>query len=157
MHRVRLDSTVSIADQLMPEDVAPPGRYDGVLRYYELAKRAEWAVRDLPWGEVSPIPETRGSAAEARPAPRRLALGDHAAATRRTRSRWRWPRSSSSARRTTRRELYYSTMVQDESRHTEAWLKLVEEVGGTAERDPHLDRLADMFLASSTRSRRRCS
>ena len=23
----------------------------GVFRYYELAKRAEWQVRDLPWGE----------------------------------------------------------------------------------------------------------
>ncbi len=25
-----------------------------VFRYYELAKRAEWQVRDLPWGEVPP-------------------------------------------------------------------------------------------------------
>ena len=36
-------------------------------------------------------------------------------------------------------KMYYSTMVQDESRHCEAWLTLVGEVGGTAERDPHLD------------------
>jgi 1,2-phenylacetyl-CoA epoxidase catalytic subunit len=47
-------------------------------------------------------------------------------------------------------KLYYSTMVQDESRHTEAWLKLTEEAGGTAERDPHLDRLARMFLDLQT-------
>jgi len=40
--------------------------------------------------------------------------------------------------------------VQDESRHTEAWLKLTEEAGGTAERDPHLDRLARMFLDLQT-------
>ncbi|MGZ4301563.1 MAG: hypothetical protein ACXVE0_08145, partial [Gaiellaceae bacterium] len=33
----------------------------GVYRYYELAKRAEWQVRDLPWGEVPPIPEYKGS------------------------------------------------------------------------------------------------
>jgi 1,2-phenylacetyl-CoA epoxidase catalytic subunit len=47
-------------------------------------------------------------------------------------------------------KLYYSTMVQDESRHTEAWLKLAEQAGGTAERDPHLDRLARMFLDLDT-------
>src|SRR6266511_567000 len=35
--------------------------YDGVLRYYELAKKAEWQVRDLPWGEEPPIPEYKGS------------------------------------------------------------------------------------------------
>src|SRR6266508_896032 len=46
--------------------------------------------------------------------------------------------------------LYYSTMVQDESRHTEAWLKLIGEVGGTAERDPHLDKLAHMTLEADT-------
>ena len=33
----------------------------GVYRYYELAKRAEWQVRDLPWNELPPIPEYTGS------------------------------------------------------------------------------------------------
>src|SRR5204862_1328352 len=47
-------------------------------------------------------------------------------------------------------KLYYSTMVQDESRHTEAWLKLIAEVGDTAERDPHLDKLAHMTLEADT-------
>jgi 1,2-phenylacetyl-CoA epoxidase catalytic subunit len=46
--------------------------------------------------------------------------------------------------------LYYSTMVQDESRHTEAWLRLAEEAGGAAERDPYLDQLAAMFLDLDT-------
>ena len=46
--------------------------------------------------------------------------------------------------------LYYSTMVQDESRHTEAWLKLIHEAGGMAERDPYLDRLAHMTLDADT-------
>ena len=41
-------------------------------------------------------------------------------------------------------------MVQDESRHTEAWLKLAEEAGGEAERDPYLDKLAAMFLDLDT-------
>ena len=47
-------------------------------------------------------------------------------------------------------KLYYSTMVQDESRHTEAWLKLAAEAGGEGERDPYLDELARMFLALDT-------
>ena len=34
---------------------------DDVLRFYKLAKKAEWMVRDLPWGEQPPIPELRGS------------------------------------------------------------------------------------------------
>jgi 1,2-phenylacetyl-CoA epoxidase catalytic subunit len=41
-------------------------------------------------------------------------------------------------------------MVQDEARHTEAWLKLAEEAGGIAERDPHLDQLGAMFLDLDT-------
>ena len=41
------------------EEREESGRYDGVLRYYELAKKAEWQVRDLPWGEQPPIPSTR--------------------------------------------------------------------------------------------------
>src|SRR4029453_2040045 len=35
--------------------------YAGVVRYYELAKRAEWQVRDLPWKDPPPIPEYKGS------------------------------------------------------------------------------------------------
>src|SRR5438552_8112803 len=41
-------------------------------------------------------------------------------------------------------------MVQDGSRHTEAWLKLIAQVGDTAERDPHLDKLAHMTLDADT-------
>jgi hypothetical protein len=40
-------------------------------------------------------------------------------------------------------------MAQDEAR-TEAWLKLAEAAGGEAERDPHLDKLATMFLDLDT-------
>ena len=41
--------------------MTPDGRegFAGVLRFYELAKRQEWQVRDLPWGEIPPIPEAR--------------------------------------------------------------------------------------------------
>ncbi len=140
---------MSIADQLTPEELAPPGRYDGVLRYYELAKRAEWAVRDLPWGEVSPIPETRGSAQKLA---RRRDVWRSVITQQLQADAFAVEMAAQLFQLAPHHEakLYYSTMVQDESRHTEAWLKLVEEAGGTAERDPHLDRLANMFLALDT-------
>src|SRR5256886_3531076 len=120
-----------------------------VLRFYELAKRREWQVRDLPWGELPPIPEGRGS-------PQSKA---------RRRDMWRSVLTQQlqadmlacdmssqllNLRPDHEATLYYSTMVQDESRHTEAWLKLVAEAGGTAERDPHLDKLAHMTLEADT-------
>jgi hypothetical protein len=123
--------------------------YVGVLRYYELAKRQEWQVRDLPWNDAPPIPEGKGS-------PQRQA---------RRRDLWRsvltqqlqadmlaCDMSSQLLNIAPDHEarLYYSTMVQDESRHTEAWLKLIGEVGGTAERDPYLDQLAHMTLEADT-------
>ncbi|MBA3718498.1 MAG: hypothetical protein H0W87_09775, partial [Actinobacteria bacterium] len=48
-----------------PAAAPPPStEHEGVLRYYELAKRAEWQVRDLPWGEIPPIPETKTGSPE---------------------------------------------------------------------------------------------
>jgi 1,2-phenylacetyl-CoA epoxidase catalytic subunit len=125
------------------------GRYDSVLRYYELAKKAEWQVRDLPWNELAPIPEYKGS-------PQKLA---------RRRDLWRsvimqqlqadmfaveMAAQLLSLAPHVEARLYYTTMVQDESRHTEAWIKLAEHAGGAAERDPYLDQLAAMFLDLDT-------
>ena len=123
--------------------------FAGVLRFYELAKRQEWQVRDLPWGELPPIPEGKGT-------PERQA---------RRKDMWRSVLTQQlqadmlacdmasqllNIAPDHEAKLYYSTMVQDESRHTEAWLKLVAEAGGTAERDPHLDNLAHMTLEADT-------
>ena len=47
-------------------------------------------------------------------------------------------------------KLYYTTMVQDESRHTEAWLQLIEQAGGDGERDPYLDKMATLVIGSDT-------
>src|SRR5205085_2622255 len=120
-------------------------RYAGVLRFYELAKHAEWQVRDLPWGELPPVPEGKGSAER----------------QARRRDIWRsvvmqqlqadiiaceMAAQLLNAAPDPEARLYYSTMVQDESRHTEAWLRLIGQVGGEGERDPHLDRLGRMFL-----------
>lgn len=122
---------------------------NGVYRYYELAKRAEWQVKDLAWGEISPIPEYSGS-------PQKLA---------RRRDLWRSVITQQlqadelavematqlfSIAPDREAKLYYTTMVQDESRHTEAWLKLIHEAGGMAERDPYLDQLAHYVLEADT-------
>ena len=136
-------------EQLAAEPTEDRIAYAGVLRYYELAKRAEWHLRDLPWSDQPPIPEYKGS-------PQKLA---------RRRDLWRsvimqqlqadmfaceMASQLLNAALHPEARLYYSTMVQDESRHTEAWLKLAEEAGGEAERDPHLDKLAAMFLDLDT-------
>jgi hypothetical protein len=136
-------------EQVVEQQHEDPAAYAGVLRFYELAKRAEWQVRDLPWGEIPPIPETKGS-------PPKVA---------RRRDMWRsvitqqlqadelaCEMSSQLLNIAPDHEakLYYSTMVQDESRHTEAWLRLAGEVGGTGERDPYLDDLAHMTLEADS-------
>src|SRR5206468_6664045 len=114
-----------------------------------LAKRQEWQVRDLPWGEQPPIPEGKGS-------PERRA---------RRKDMWRSVLTQQlqadelacemssqllNIAPDPEAKLYYSTMVQDESRHTEAWLKLAAAAGGTTERDPHLDELAHQVLEADT-------
>jgi 1,2-phenylacetyl-CoA epoxidase catalytic subunit len=127
----------------------PRSEYSGVLRFYELAKRQEWQVRDLPWGELPPIPETKGSPE------RRARRNDmwRSVLTQQLQADMLACDMSSQLLNIApdpEAKLYYSTMVQDESRHTEAWLKLAEEAGGIGERDPHLDELAHMVLEADT-------
>ena len=103
-------------------------------------------MRDLPWGDIPPVPETAKGSPEKQA--RRLDLwrsvitqqyqADVFAVAMATQLLDVAPDLEA--------KLYYTTMVQDESRHTEAWLKLIAETGGTAERDPYLDQLAHMFL-----------
>jgi 1,2-phenylacetyl-CoA epoxidase catalytic subunit len=123
--------------------------YAGVLRYYELAKRAEWQVRDLPWDDLPPIPEYKGT-------PQKLARrrdlwrsvvtqqlqADELAVEMATQLFRMAPEPEA--------KLYYTTMVQDESRHTEAWLRLVEEAGGRGESDPYLNQLAELQLKAES-------
>jgi 1,2-phenylacetyl-CoA epoxidase catalytic subunit len=132
-----------------PDEAEDRSAYAGVLRFYELAKRQEWAVRDLPWGELAPVPEGKGS-------PQRQA---------RRQDVWRsvvmqqlqadilaceMAAQLLNAAPDPEARLYYATMVQDESRHTEAWLKLIGQIGGEGERDPYLDELGHMFLEADT-------
>ncbi len=138
-------ATEQVIDQERDEREA----FAGVMRFYELAKRQEWQVRDLPWSDLPPIPEGKGS--EQRQARRKdmwrsvltqQLQADMLACSMASQLLNIAPDPEA--------KLYYSTMVQDESRHTEAWLKLIEEAGGTAERDPYLDELAHMNLEADT-------
>jgi hypothetical protein len=139
---------VTTVEQATPESDSERD-LQGVHRYYELAKRAEWQLRDLPWGELPPVPEYKGS-------PQKLARrqdlwrsvvtqqlqADELAVEMATQLFAIAPDHEA--------KLYYTTMVQDEARHTEAWLKLIQEAGGMAERDPYLDDLARMTLDADT-------
>ena len=44
------------AERQAAEDAAQDQKGRGVLRFYELAKKQEWQVRDLAWGEVKVDP-----------------------------------------------------------------------------------------------------
>src|ERR671936_12345 len=137
--------TAEAAQELAPA----PSRHKGVLRFYELAKRAEWQVRDVAWGELPPVPEGKGSAqrqARRRDVWRSVIMQQLQADVLACEMAAQLLNTAPDPEA----KLYYSTMVQDESRHTEAWLKLIGEVGGEGERDPHLDRLGRMFLEADT-------
>ena len=135
--------------ELAPAEVAEREREEDVFRFYKLAKHAEWQVSDLPWSDLPPIPELRGS-------PQRQA---------RRRDVWRSVITQQlqadelavemaaqlfSLAGHHDAKLYYTTMVQDESRHTEAWLQLVELAGGQGERDPYLDKMAKLVIGADT-------
>jgi hypothetical protein len=135
--------------EVVEQPTGDRSEFAGVLRFYELAKKQEWQVRDLPWEDRPFIPEGKGS-------PERQA---------RRKDMWRSVLTQQlqadmlacdmasqllNVAPDPEAKLYYSTLVQDESRHTEAWLKLIDEVGGIAERDPYLDQLAHMTLEADT-------
>jgi len=128
------------------EDRSP---YAGVLRYYDLAKRAEWQVRDLPWGELPPIPEYSGSRQKLA---RRSDMWRSVMTQQLQADELAVEMSAQlfSLAPDPEAKLYYTTMVQDEARHTEAWLKLVADAGGIGERDPYLDELGRMTLGADT-------
>jgi hypothetical protein len=120
-------------------------RHADVLRFYELAKHQEWQVRDLPWSDVPPIPEASGSPQKRarrqgvwRSVITQQLQADSLAVEMAAQLLELAPDHEA--------KLYYSTMSQDEARHVEAWLRLAEAAGGTSERDPYLDKLADFQL-----------
>ena len=139
------------AERQAAEDAAQDQKGRGVLRFYELAKKQEWQVRDLAWGEIPPIPEARAGASPERKE-RRRAVWRSVITQQLQADEFAVVMAGQLLNIAPHREakLYYSTMVQDEARHTEAWLKLANEAGGVAERDPHLDKLATLTFDADT-------
>jgi hypothetical protein len=135
----------TLEEKMTVEAVAPGGQAPEVFRYYELAKKQEWQLRDMPWGDLPPIPEATGS--KERVEKRRgiwrsvitQQLQADSLAVEMAAQLLEMARHHDA-------KLYYSTMAQDEARHVEAWLKLIGEAGGPTERDPYLDKLANIFL-----------
>src|SRR5829696_75123 len=123
-----------------PEHQAPE-----VFRYYELAKKREWQVREMPWEELPPIPESKGTAEKQ---VRRRDIW-RSVITQQLQADSLAVEMAAQLLELARHhdaKLYYSTMAQDEARHVEAWLRLIHAAGGPTERDPHLDTLAQIFL-----------
>jgi hypothetical protein len=116
-----------------------------VFRYYELAKKREWQVRDMPWDDLPPIPETSGSKEKQ---VRRQDIW-RSVITQQLQADSLAVEMAAQLLEMARHQdakLYYSTMAQDEARHVEAWLRLIGLAGGPTERDPYLDQLAQIFL-----------
>jgi hypothetical protein len=123
-----------------------PERTEEVFRYYQLAKKQEWQVGDMAWGDMPPIPETKGAKEKQA---RRQGIW-RSVITQQLQADSLAVEMAAQLLELARHheaKLYYSTMAQDEARHVEAWLRLAEAAGGTSERDPYLDKLAQMFLS----------
>ena len=127
------------------EQAAPIRPAPEVYRYYELAKKREWQVRDMPWDDLPPVPETSGSKEKQT---RRQDIWRSVITQQLQADSLAVEMAAQLLELARHREakLYYSTMAQDEARHVEAWLRLIDLAGGPTERDPYLDELAQIFL-----------
>jgi hypothetical protein len=122
-----------------------PGTAEGMHRYYDLAKRQAWDIRQLSWGAIAPVPEGHGSAVQRG---RRHAMW-RSVVTQQLQADMIAVQFSTQLLRDApdyEAKLYYSTMTQDEARHMEAWLKLSQEVGGVCEPDPFLEQLGELTM-----------
>jgi hypothetical protein len=125
------------------------GEYEDVFRFYKLAKRAEWGIEELPWADRPLIPELKGTPEKRA---RRLDVWRSVVTQQLQADELAVEMSAQLFSLAPHREakMYYTTMVQDEARHCEAWLTLVNEIGGTGERDPHLNELARITIEADT-------
>ena len=135
--------------EAIPAGPESRAEYAGVLRFYHLAKHQEWQVDDVPWGEIPFVPEGKGSSQRQA---RRRDIWRSVIMQQLQADVFACEMASQllAAAPDPEARLYYSTMVQDESRHTEGWLQLVAQSGGMGERDPYLDQLAHMTLEADT-------
>ena len=113
---------------------------DGMNRYYNLAKRQAWDVRQLSWNAIAPVPEGSGSLEKRA---RRHSMW-RSVVTQQLQADLIAVQCSTQLLATApdyEARLYYTTMTQDEARHTEAWLRLSNLIGGVCEPDPYLEKL----------------
>jgi hypothetical protein len=118
-------------------------------KFYMLAKRQAWKVESLSWDTLPPVPEGKGSGEKRA---RRMAIW-RSVVTQQLQADTLASLLSSqllAAAPDLPGRLYYTTMVQDEGRHAEAWIKLTNMVGGMSEPDPYLDRLGNIVLNADT-------
>ena len=122
---------------------------EGMQRYYGLAKRQAWDVRELSWGQIASVPEGIGSAEKKA---RRHAMW-RSVVTQQLQADMIAVQCSVqllTAAPDEEARLYYTTMTGDEARHCEAWLRLTKEVGGTCEPDPFLEKLGNLTMSVDT-------
>ena len=118
-------------------------------KFYALAKRQAWKIESLSWGQIPPVPEGKGSSEHRA---RRMAIW-RSVVTQQLQADTLASLLSSqllAAAPDLAGRLYYSTMVQDEGRHAEAWMKLAQALGGVSEPDPYLVRLGELTLNADT-------
>jgi hypothetical protein len=149
-----MDDTIVLGNDSIEEEPAqrinePLDTTSEMRRFYNLAKRQAWKVEQLSWGKIPPVPEGKGSSEKRA---RRLEIW-RSVVTQQLQADTLASLLSSqllAAAPDTPGRLYYTTMVQDEGRHAEAWLHLVGEVGGMSEPNPHLMRLGELTMNADT-------
>lgn len=139
-----IEGEASLSSPTDPEDFIRD-----MKRFYTLAKRQAWRVEQLSWGAIPLIPEGKGTGEKRA---RRLEIW-RSVITQQLQADTLASLLSSqllAAAPDLPGRLYYTTMVQDEGRHAEAWLKLCEEVGGMSEPNPFLIQLGERTLNADT-------
>ena len=144
-------ATHQLAETPFDADGEDRSAYDAVLRFDHRGQaRGVARSRDLPERCDLSIPETGGRRRLRPPPPTSAGPGPERRAPRPIRSlRQILAAQLSLIAPDPEAKLYYTTLVQDEARDTEAWLS--SSTGGRhGRRDPYLDDLAHMTLEADT-------
>ena len=128
-----------------------PKAHKSIGHYYNVAKSVEWQLEDLPWGQIPYVREAKGSpekVAQRRDFWRNVVMqqlqADRHASNMAAQLLTSTPTHHGEAL------LYYTTLVQDEVKHTVAWQELINQLGGDGEINPYLDKLCGMVLGADT-------
>ena len=120
---------------------------EGMRRYYTLAKKQAWDIKPLPWNDLAPVPE--GSNASPEKKARRHSMW-RSVVTQQLQADIIAVQCATqlfTAAPDWEARLYYTTMINDESRHCETWMRLSDLIGGTCEWDPYLEKLGNFTMS----------